>query len=273
MGFFVDGDSSQIWREVYNQPLPLPALATGYHTFTHTLPSRSALYSNVTAFVHASTDNDAGNDTTNVIVPRYIDIELLKLYVIENAEPNCKVIAHVRNNGNVPALTGMLKIVANINGRNIVENFPAASNVVGASEHTGLIFQTRIPKDPARSYVGSAKLSYVNDLDTTNNQSNIVSVQGYWDDVPFVDRNELVLDQNYPNPFDDKTTIPFSLPNDADVHFFIVDGMGHMVNSFDRHYSAGLHSVTIDMSAYTSGVYFYGIVVDGKRIMRKMILR
>ena len=273
VGFFVDGDSSQIWREVYNQPLPLPALATGYHTFTHTLPSRSALYSNVTAFVHASTDNDAGNDTTNVIVPRYIDIELLKLYVIENAEPNCKVIAHVRNNGNVPALTGMLKIVANINGRNIVENFPAASNVVGASEHTGLIFQTRIPKDPARSYVGSAKLSYVNDLDTTNNQSNIVSVQGYWDDVPFVDRNELVLDQNYPNPFDDKTTIPFSLPNDADVHFFIVDGMGHMVNSFDRHYSAGLHSVTIDMSAYTSGVYFYGIVVDGKRIMRKMILR
>ena len=116
-------------------------------------------------------------------------------------------------------------------------------------------------------------MSYINDLNPSNNQTTLIEVYGYLEDVPFVDRGELVLDQNYPNPFEDRTTIPFTLPNDADVHFFIIDGMGHVVNSFDRHFPAGPQSVSIDMSAYSSGVYFYGIVVDGKRLMRKMILR
>ena len=82
-----------------------------------------------------------------------------------------------------------------------------------------------------------------------------------------------MLDQNYPNPFSQQTTVTFTLPNAATVRFFVVDAMGHLVNSFERHYEAGEQSLMLDMSSYGSGVYFYGIEVDGERRMRKMIMR
>ena len=57
------------------------------------------------------------------------------------------------------------------------------------------------------------------------------------------------------------------------MRFFIVDAMGHVVNSFSRHFDAGEQSITIDMEAYSSGIYYYGIEVNGERRMKKMILR
>ena len=104
-------------------------------------------------------------------------------------------------------------------------------------------------------------------------RSNLIEIRGHWEDAPVVETNTLVLDQNFPNPFNDRTTIPFTLPNDADVRFFIIDAMGHIVNSFTRHYSAGAQSLTVDMSAYPAGIYYYGIEVDGQRRMKKMLLR
>lgn len=277
VGFYIDDDTTRIWREVYGREFPLPALENGYHTFDVVLPQRTALYSNVTAFVHAVGDNDAANDTTKFLLERYLDIEMVSLKVVENAQPDCKVIAHVRNNGNVPFLIGAIHIDVNINESSFSANFSATD---GEHDYTiqpftdkALPFTRTIPKSPNRTYVGSAELTYINDLNPNNNQTTLIELYGYLEDVPFVDRGELVLDQNYPNPFESRTTIPFTLPNDADVHFFIIDGMGHVVNSFDRHFPAGPQSVSIDMSAYSSGVYFYGIVVDGKRLMRKMILR
>ena len=67
--------------------------------------------------------------------------------------------------------------------------------------------------------------------------------------------------------------MPFSLPDAANVRFFVMDAMGKIVNSFERFFAAGDNTVVLDMQAYTSGVYYYGIEVDGQRQMRKMILR
>ena len=226
---------------------------------------------NITAFLHARGDIDSSNDTTKTFTQLYRDLELLNLIVIENAQPDCKLIAVVRNNGNIPVVTGFVKVSGNINGTEFDENF---THPIMAGQTVALVFQMRIPKSPVRRYVGSASLiSSVSDANPDNNQTNDIEVRGYWEDVPLVESDNLILDQNYPNPFEDRTTIPFTLPNDAEVHFFIVDAMGHVVNNFSRHFPAGAQSITIDMSSYASGIYYYGIVVDGQRRMKKMILR
>lgn len=270
VGFYIDGDTNTMCREIYGRELPLPGLTTGYYTFDRPLPSRSAPYSNVVGFVHINGDNDNANDTTNVIASPYLDIELLKIVIIENAAPDCQVIANLRNNGNIPLLSGITHIDLNINGQNLSDNI---SHVIMPGQSVYSVLSRRIPKQVGRSYVGSATITNVNDQNPNNNQTTLFEVRGYWEDVPFVESNTLELDQNYPNPFNGRTTIPFSLPNDADVRFFIIDAMGHVVNSFTRHFTAGAQSLDIDMSAYSSGIYYYGIEVDGQRRMKKMIVR
>lgn len=270
VGFYIDDDSSTIYREVYSRSEPLAALQTDYYSFNATLPQRSARYSKVTAFVHAREDNDRSNDTTKTIARQFFDLEMVKTIVVENSDPDCKVYAVVRNIGNIPLVSGQIHVEANINGNQISDNF--RHNLM-AGQTLAFPFQERIPKSPVRRYQGSARLSYGSDNNAENNQSSIIEVRGYMEDVPLVESNSLVLEQNYPNPFEDRTTIPFTLPNDADVRFFIIDAMGHIVNSFNRHFSAGAQSVTADMSSYPSGIYYYGIEVDGQRRMKKMLLR
>ena len=272
VGFYIDGDSSTIYREVYNKPLPLPALGTAYYTFDVALPQRTVPYSNVTGFVHIQGDNDSGNDTTNVLSERFLDLEMVEIVIIENAADTCSVTAYVHNRGNVPVLAGAVTIEATINGTNLRKNF---TDRVPANESFAYHIPRGIPKSPNHSYVGSAKLTYINDLDSTNNQTSFITIHSYWDfnSVPTVDGNELALGQNYPNPAEGRTTIPFTLPVDANVHIFVMDAMGHLVNSFDRLFPAGQQSVTLDLSSYASGIYYYGIEVDGRRLMRKMILR
>ena len=87
------------------------------------------------------------------------------------------------------------------------------------------------------------------------------------------DPTSLSLEQNYPNPFSGQTVIPFVLPQDASVRIFVVDAMGHLVKDFEQSFSAGRQTVTLDLSACSAGVYYYGIVVSGERRMRKLILR
>lgn len=270
VGFYIDGDTSTIHREIYSRDVPLPALQTGYHTFDITLPDRPAKYPNVTGFVHIAGDNDRSNDTTRTLATQYLDVEPLKLIIIENAAPDCQVIAAIRNNGNISLLSGSIYIDATINGQPISDGF---QHRIEAGQTIYHVLAPRIHKSPNRSYVGSAELEYVSDANPNNNQTTSIEVRGYWEDVPFVETSSLVLDQNYPNPFNDRTTIPFSLPNDAEVRFFVIDAMGHVVESFSRYFTAGSQTIDLDMSAYSTGIYYYGIEVDGKRCMKKMILR
>lgn len=274
VGFYIDNDISTLRRETYNRPTPLPALTTDYYRFNTAYPERSVPYSNVTAFVHAIGDNDPANDTTSEHAEWYFDLEVVKLIVEENAQPDCKLYVQVRNHGNIPLVAGDIRAKANVNGNNVSKSFEVTPPIEPNQTRT-LLFDRRIPKSPTRSYVGSVTIAHVNDHDTSNNQTSLIEVVGRFDPhgVPVVEVSEFTLDQNYPNPFSGTTTIPFSLPNDAEVHFFIIDAMGHVVSSFDRHYEAGQQTLEVDLSAQPAGIYYYGIEVDGHRCMKKMILR
>ena len=95
-----------------------------------------------------------------------------------------------------------------------------------------------------------------------------------WDDVkPDVKPNfEL---GNYPNPFNGRTMISFSLPEDGVADVTVYDILGRQVSSvFSGYLPAGEHRYawpSSDEPAPRSGVYYYRITIDGRSETGKMM--
>ncbi|RPI17612.1 MAG: T9SS C-terminal target domain-containing protein [Ignavibacteriae bacterium] len=82
------------------------------------------------------------------------------------------------------------------------------------------------------------------------------------------------LFQNYPNPFNPSTTIRFEIRNTSSVKVTVFDITGKEVsNLLDERKSPGKYQVDFSGLGYSSGVYFYSMIIDGNIIdTKKMIL-
>jgi hypothetical protein len=81
------------------------------------------------------------------------------------------------------------------------------------------------------------------------------------------------LGENYPNPFNPITTIPFALEQSGNTTLKVYDVLGQKVAEFVKeNLDAGSHQVQFDASALTSGVYFYEIRSGDFNATRKMML-
>lgn len=83
------------------------------------------------------------------------------------------------------------------------------------------------------------------------------------------------LHQNYPNPFNPTTTIEFSLPRTGRVSLKVFDILGRevavLVDELDL--NPGTVKSTFDARRWSSGVYLYSLIVDGRTVdSRKMLL-
>lgn len=80
------------------------------------------------------------------------------------------------------------------------------------------------------------------------------------------------LEQNYPNPYDSRTTIRFILPQSEHVTLSIYDQFGKLIaQPVNESRQAGEHSVIFDASALPSGIYHYSIQAGEYRAGRKMV--
>ena len=81
------------------------------------------------------------------------------------------------------------------------------------------------------------------------------------------------LDQNFPNPFNPGTQIPFSLPKSAFVSLKVYDMLGREVATLvSQNYPAGSYSITWNAGACPSGTYFYRLVAGDFVAQKKLIL-
>ncbi len=85
----------------------------------------------------------------------------------------------------------------------------------------------------------------------------------------------IVLNQNYPNPFNPTTIISFALPQTMNVGIVVYNSLGQKVKELvNGTMAAGNHSVEMDASDLTSGMYFYRITTLGySKTMKMMLLR
>ncbi len=82
------------------------------------------------------------------------------------------------------------------------------------------------------------------------------------------------LNNNYPNPFNPATTISFALPEKGNVNLKIFDVTGKEIKRVltNTLMESGEHRLKIDMSGFTSGVYFYQISFNNFIQTKKMTL-
>lgn len=118
--------------------------------------------------------------------------------------------------------------------------------------------------------------TYSKDLDLTSSayQVNIfkntsaISVKNTGEFV-----NDYKLKNNYPNPFNPKTVIGFSLKHSGKVKLEIFDISGRVIVTLvNGSLNMGSYECEWDASSFSSGVYFYRIEVNEFSDVKKMIL-
>jgi hypothetical protein len=85
------------------------------------------------------------------------------------------------------------------------------------------------------------------------------------------------LNQNYPNPFTNSTTIEFELTDNKHVGLIIYDFSGNQVKTLiNSNYPAGKYAITWDGTnsggvQVSNGLYFYILMSDNQKLSKKMI--
>lgn len=81
------------------------------------------------------------------------------------------------------------------------------------------------------------------------------------------------LSQNFPNPFNPKTTIRFDIPKAGNVKLVVYDITGREVSMIvNEHLNAGKYEVKFDGSNLSSGTYFYRFETEEGITTKKMML-
>ncbi|MBI1807307.1 MAG: T9SS type A sorting domain-containing protein, partial [Ignavibacteria bacterium] len=81
------------------------------------------------------------------------------------------------------------------------------------------------------------------------------------------------LKQNFPNPFNPKTVIQYSLPTRANVELSIYDLLGRKVMTLHEGVQdVGTYSFQADLAAHSSGIYLYRIKTESFTQTRTMML-
>lgn len=109
----------------------------------------------------------------------------------------------------------------------------------------------------------NAGLAYVFDrnVSTSSELSNVVP-------------SALELEGNYPNPFNPKTTIRYSLPATQEVTISVYDLLGRRVAILvnGELQSSGSHEIVFEANGLSSGIYLYRLQSDGEIRTERMVL-
>ncbi len=92
--------------------------------------------------------------------------------------------------------------------------------------------------------------------------------------VELTNAKNIVLNQNVPNPFAEQTIITYTLlegTKKAEMHFY--NSEGKRINSVELSTAAGKGQLNVFANDLTNGIYTYTLVVDGKIIDTKRMIR
>ena len=85
--------------------------------------------------------------------------------------------------------------------------------------------------------------------------------------------HEYKLFNNYPNPFNPTTKIKFSLPENTNVKLIVYDIKGREINRLIQDkMKSGVYEMNIDMTNFSSGIYFYRLITEKYSTTKKMLM-
>ena len=113
--------------------------------------------------------------------------------------------------------------------------------------------------NPSPAGPGSTPLNIINSVKYDGNNPIIVV--------------DFSLDQNYPNPFNPETKIPFDIKKKFHVKLVVFDMLGRQVATLvNEELSPNHYEFTFDGTNFSSGTYFYQLIIDGAAQTKQMML-
>jgi len=107
-------------------------------------------------------------------------------------------------------------------------------------------------------------------IHTTDGGGPPVGIIPITNEIPY----DYKLCQNYPNPFNPSTNIKYQISKSGHVKLVVYDMQGkQLAELVNQKQIAGTYETDWDATGYSTGVYFYSLIIDGKIIdTKKMIL-
>lgn len=81
------------------------------------------------------------------------------------------------------------------------------------------------------------------------------------------------LEQNIPNPFSEKTSISYQIPEDGFLILTITSINGQILYAKKIYAKAGINKMEIDFHGFSNGIYFYSVEYNHERIVKKMTVQ
>ena len=88
-----------------------------------------------------------------------------------------------------------------------------------------------------------------------------------------LENNVFTLGQNFPNPVISSTSISYTMSSRGNVRMLVRNMIGEEIESLNLgNQSSGNHSVNLNTSKFSQGLYFYTLKIGNKEVTRKMIV-
>ncbi|MCZ6631801.1 MAG: cohesin domain-containing protein, partial [bacterium] len=179
-------------------------------------------------------------------------------------------------------LVGVNGVSGSLFGDAVLQASPAAGEViladvlgsdaavVGEGELVRLTFRVLDPTVPGRVDIAEALVS--------DNAGRINRLIGAYLETVRALPEDYALSQNFPNPFNPETVVPFALPKAGEIRMVVYNILGQEVAVLmDGQQGAGFHRVVWDGKdllgrPVSSGIYFVRMSTEGFSDVRKMLL-
>jgi len=252
-------------------PFPIPGHFTSYLTLNELLASNST-----------SLSDEAGefDDWLEIYNPTGADLNLSTLYLTDN--PNILDKWQFPQEGAIIPAEGYLLIWCDedVNQGPLHANFKLSNSgeFLALVDSNGLSIIDSLTFGPQTSDISYGRLP-----DGGENWSILTPTPGTSNQLVHIFKDHQIpgdfrLHQNFPNPFNPRTTIRYDLPEQVWVHLNIFDIRGRLIRTLvDASQSPGYKQITWDGikndgSIATTGIYVYSLDTESFRETQKLVL-
>ncbi len=118
---------------------------------------------------------------------------------------------------------------------------------------------------------GDIVKAFISDYDFHHITVMEKTATGIWEYAGTI-AQEFKLENNYPNPFNPSTTIPFSIEKTSVVKLTVYNTLGQKMQTLvSSKLNAGAYSYNFNATNFATGTYFYRLEVNGQVAVRKML--
>jgi len=242
--------------------------ATDIYTFSTPYSGPNTLYelcawTSITADTHFDNDTICKNISTIAAADDVGIIEIINPDSITAIGYNVTVIAKIHNFGTNTVTSIPVEYEYGIN---LIQGTWTGTLLPNATEN--YTFTTPYPS-PIGNYNLCVRTKLTGDADLTNDEicEGLLGTIG----IDEYDDSKFILLQNVPNPTKGITTIGYIVPKAGKIKFEVINLLGKTIYSENKNVLSGKNQIDLDVNTLPSGIYYYSVIFDGKRLVKKMI--